>query len=269
LLLLIIVLLANANTPWPMVLFIAALSFQLGVLSHRAWRKSVQPGINLQVDEESISRVDVQGHVTRVLWNEVARVRYVTSGGSALEFIRANEDAPSIRVPLSLENVDEFLAFVRRRTPQIVGQIPLSMKPSQGRLWYGMRLLISTSLPFPVVAAYWMMIGEWRTALWALLIPGSLLSLLFVLLALLPIREMRVEYQSVLVRSAMRESRWSFDEIDDVTLQVDRAGSLRSLEFQLRLGSGEIRKVPCLGEDPIGCFNALERMVNQSRSLLA
>jgi hypothetical protein len=132
-----------------------------------------------------------------------------------------------------------------------------------------MRLLISTSLPFLVVAAYWMMIGEWRTALWALLIPGSLLSLLFVLLALLPIREMRVEYQSVLVRSAMRESRWSFDEIDDVTLQVDRAGSLRSLEFQLRLGSGEIRKVPCLGEDPIGCFNALERMVNQSRSLLA
>jgi len=252
-----------------MVLFVAALSFQLGVLSYRAWRKSVQPCIHLEADEESISRFDMQGHVTRVLWDEVARVRYVTSGGSALEFIRVAEDAPSIRVPLSLENVDEFLEFVCRHTPQIVSQIPLSMKASRGRRRQEMRLLISTPLPFLVVAAYWMMIGEWRAALWALLVPGSLLSLPFVLLALLPIREVRIEYQSVLVRSAIRESRWSFDEIDDVTLQVDRAGSLRSLEFQLRLGSGEIRKVPCLGEDPIGCFNALERMVNQSRSLLA
>lgn len=84
LLLLIVVLLTNANTPWPMVLFVAVLSFQLGFLSHRAWRKSVQPGINLQVDEGSISRVDMQGHVTRVRWDEVARVRYVTSGGAPL-----------------------------------------------------------------------------------------------------------------------------------------------------------------------------------------
>ncbi len=266
--LLALVLFASANPPWPMILFLAALILELGILSHRIYGKAIQPGVSFQADEDSIARSDLEGRVTRVHWGEVARVRYVISGCTTLEFFRVAEDSASIQFPLSAENVDELLTVLLRRTPQVVREVPFVARVSRGRRWRGLGSLIFMFFPFLVVAVYWLLIGDWRTSLWALLIPGSFLSLLLVLFTLLPIREIRVDHQDLIVSSTIRKSRWSFSEIDAIALQVNQAGSFRSLDFRLKLRSGEIRKVPCLDDDPIGCFHALERMIDQSRALV-